>query len=138
MRSRWARLAMRGLDFVLVSVALGIAINFASTPPLPPALRLVQHYGWWFLIAVVAALALSRILQRQETAARQTDPPNTWEHIRPIMGNRVRQWVDEVLVRSLHLVPHPISVSLIERHDDVSSPSAFAGLGIHPPLEMRY
>ena len=125
MRSWWLRLAIRGLSFVLVTVALGIAINFVSTPPLPAALRPVQHYRWWFLAAVLFALAVIRIWQGRKDPIRPADPPDQWAHLRSAIGDRVREWVDEVLVRSLRLLPEPLPVSLVERPDAVMKTDAF-------------
>lgn len=110
----------RGLSFLLLSVALAIAVNFVSTPPLAPVLRPLQRHRWWFLAAVLCALAVIHIWQGRRASNRPADSPDLWAHLRPAISDRVREWVDEVLVRSLRLSPEPFPVSLVERSEAVA------------------
>jgi hypothetical protein len=120
MRSSWLQLAGRAFDFVLVAVVLAFVVNLVSTPPLPAILRPIQHHRWWFLLTLLVALAVRGFGRFRGAEIRSADPPDAWAHLRPFLCDRVHEWVDEVLVRSLDLLPQPLDVALAERRNAVA------------------
>jgi hypothetical protein len=124
----WKRPLFGVLDFLLVSVGLALAVNYASNARLPSDLRPLQDHPWPALGCVLAVIAL-RAWQRWNGRAsvweRPADPPDSWAHLLPSLSARVRRdWIDGVLRPSLRLLPKPVAVRLAQRPDEVAAPQA--------------
>ncbi len=122
----WRHRLLGAFDFLLVSVALALAVNYASDASLPGSLSFLQRRPWALLGSVLALIALrgwQRWTDRANVWERAADPPDTWKHLLPELITRVRRdWIDGVLGPSLELLGEPVAVRLAQRADAVASP----------------